>query len=222
MTERADATGWRGRSLAGVVAPVADPQTYRNVLYLFLAFPLGLGYYFLLVFGLVLGVALAVVVVGLLVLLGVVVGSRFLASFERSLANRLLGTEIADPDDVDRDASGVVETAKAYLRAGSTWGGLGFVALKFPVGVLSFVLLVSLLGTAIELLLLPVYPGGAFNVEVAGWVVARSFETTTERLLAVPAGAVLGVVAVNVLNAFADANASIASSLLGSNADACE
>jgi hypothetical protein len=211
-TASSESDAW---SLAAVLAPVAAAQTYRNVLYLFLAFPLGLVYYVLLVFGFVLGVALAVFVVGLGVLLGVVVGSRFLASFERWLANRLLGTQIDAPDDVDGDADGLGATAKAYLGANSTWQGLGFVALKFPIGVVSFVLLVSLLGTAIEFLVLPLYPEGAFNVQISGWRVARSFDTPTQRYLAVPLGAVLGVVALHVLNAFADANASIATSLLG-------
>ncbi|MFC3477280.1 sensor domain-containing protein [Halobacterium litoreum] len=220
MREAVD-TGAGARSLADVVGIVADAQTYRNVLYLFLAFPLGIFYYVVLVLGFTLGVALSVILVGLVVLAGTVLGLRFVASFERGLSNRLLGTEIDAPDDVETDG-GLVETTKAYLSAGSTWRGLGFVALKFPLGVLSFVLLVSLLGVALELLVLPLFPGGVFNVEVSGWRVARSFETATQRLLAVPVGAVLGVVALHVLNAFARANAAIASSLLGPGGDADE
>lgn len=221
MSEPADAGTSRKYSLAAVLGPLAEAQTYRNLLYLFLAFPLGLFYYLLLVLGFTLGVALSVLLVGLVILAGTVIGLRFVASFERGLANSLLDADIASPDDVD-DADGLVATLRAYLGAASTWRGLGFVVLKFPLGVLSFVLLVSLLGTAIDLVLLPVYPGGAFNVEVAGWKVAESFETTTSRLAAVPAGAVLGVVAVHVLNAFARANASIATSLLGSKDDSSE
>lgn len=211
-----------GRGLADVVGVVADAQTYRNLLYIFLAFPLGLLYYAVLVVGFTLGIGLSMLLVGLVILVVTVIGLRYAASFERRLANSLLATEIATPDDVDRSSDGPVGTVKAYLRASSTWRGLGFVVLKFPIGILSFILLVGLLGTAIELLLLPLYPGGAFNVQVAGWRVARSFETSTHRLIAVPVGAVLGIVAVHVLNAFAGANASIASSLLGSNADTDE
>lgn len=206
-------------SLADVVGVVADAQTYRNLLYVFLAFPLGLLYYAVLVVGFTLGVALSILLVGLVILLVTVIGLRYVASFERRLANALLATEIATPAGVDRSTDGPVGTVKAYLRASSTWRGLGFVVLKFPIGILSFILLVGLLGTAIELLLLPLYPSGAFNVQVAGWRVARSFETTAHRLVAVPVGAVLGIVAVHVLNAFAQANAAIASSLLGPNTD---
>jgi hypothetical protein len=204
-----------GLSISSLVGSLADGQSYRNLLYLLLAFPLGLVYYVALVVGFSLGIGLSVLVVGLGILAGTVIALRLVASFERRLANWLLGTSIASPDDVDPDGRGVLERGKAYLRAESTWRGLGFVALKFPVGILSFVLLLTFLGTAVELLLLPVAPGGVFEVEVAGWEVARNFETTAQRLVAVPVGAALAAVAVHVLNVFAGANARIAESLLG-------
>jgi hypothetical protein len=76
--------------------------------------------------------------------------------------------------------------------------------------------------TAIELLLLPLFPGGVFKTQVVGWRFAQSFETATHRMIAVPVGTVLFVVALHVLNAFARANASIASSLLGPSSDTVE
>jgi len=214
MSQSPNTGGSSRNSISGIVGVVADAQTYRNVLYLLLAFPLGLAYYVVLTLGFTLGLALSVLVVGLGILLGTVIGLRFLASFERKLANRLLGTEISDPDDVEK-GEGIVTTAKAYIEAPSTWRGLGFVALKFWIGILSFILLVAFLGTAIELLLLPLFPEGVFHVQVNEWEVAKSFETTTQRAVAVPIGIVLGFVALHLLNAFARANASIASSLLG-------
>jgi hypothetical protein len=88
--------------------------------------------------------------------------------------------------------------------------------LKFPTGILSFVLLITFLGTAVELLLLPLFPEGVFNIQVAGWSVAQNVRTTIGQTVAVPTGAVLALFAVHLLNAFATALASIASSLLGS------
>ncbi|MEF8783848.1 MAG: sensor domain-containing protein [Haloarculaceae archaeon] len=204
-----------GSSLTDIVGIIAEPQTYKNLLYLLLAFPLGMVYYVILMVGFTLGIGLSVLVVGLGVLLVTVIGLRFIAAFERTLANALLDTAIPAPDDVSKAADGFTGTAKAYLRAPSTWRGLGFVALKFWVGILSFVLLVTFLGTAVELLLLPLFPGGVFEVQVAGWEVAQSVETTTQRAIAVPVGGALAIVALHILNAFAGANASIALSLLG-------
>jgi hypothetical protein len=174
-------------------------------------------YYVVLVVGFALGLGLSVLVVGLGILLGTAILLRFIADFERRLANALLGTEIRQPDDVEATDRGIVGTARAYLQASSTWRGLGFVVLKFLIGILSFVLLLTFVGAAVELLLLPLFPGGVFNVTVAGREVAQSFETTTQRAAAVPVGAVLGLLGLHVLNAFAGANASIAASLLGAN-----
>jgi hypothetical protein len=213
MSQSANATS--SSDVSAVFGVVTDGQTYRNLLYLVLAFPLGVAYYVVLTVGFALGLGLSVLLIGLGVLFVTVVGVRGIASFERGLANRLLRTEIPAPDDVKRDGDGPLAYARAYLRAGSTWRGLGFVFLKFWIGILSFVLLVSFLGTAVELLLLPVVPDGALNVQVFGWEVPDTFGTPTRRAIAVPIGAALAVAALHVLNAFAEANASIASSLLG-------
>ncbi|MFT4922816.1 MAG: hypothetical protein ACI8XM_002035 [Haloarculaceae archaeon] len=201
--------------VADLVGVVADGQTYKNLLYLFLAFPLGLLYYVVLMIGFSLGVGLSILVVGLGILFVTVVGLRWIASFERRLANALLGTDIATPDDVERADEGLVEAAKSYLGAPSTWRGLGFVVLKFWIGILSFVLLVTFLGTAVELLLLPLFPDGVLNIQVMGWEIAPTVQSVTHQAVAVPAGAVLGLFALHILNAFAGANASIATALLG-------
>ena len=202
-----------GYSLTDIVGVVAEAQTYRNLLYLLLAFPLGMAYFIFLTVGISLGVGLAVLGVGLAILFGTLLGVRVLGSFERSLANRLLGTDLDSPDDVE-SADGVVGTVQAYLQASSTWRALGFVFLKFWLGILSFVLLLTFLGAAVEFLLLPVFPDGAINLQIGDWEPAKSLTTTAEQALAVPAGAVLGIIALHLLNAVARVNASIAEALL--------
>ncbi|MXR51569.1 histidine kinase [Halovenus sp. WSH3] len=212
------ATNSGGRSISG--RSVTDGQTYRNLLYLFLSFPLGLAYFVAVVTGVALGLGLSVLVVGIGILFGTLLAVQAIAGFERRLANSLLGTDIAAPDDIDRGGSGAVGTAMAYVRAASTWRSLGFVLLKFWLGIGAFVLLVALFGTAVELLLLPVYPDGALNVQVFGWEAADTFRTETQRLLAVPVGSVLAIVALPVLNSFARVNAIVAEALLGPDGSA--
>jgi hypothetical protein len=214
MSKSSTAHSRFGSTLHGIVGVVAEVQTYKNLLYLLLALPLGMTYFVLLTVGFSLGLALSVLVVGLGILLGTVISIRFVASFERWLANALLGTAIAAPSDVAQ-SEGLVDTAKSHLQASSTWKGLGFAFLKFWVGIASFVLLVVFLGVAVELLFLPLFPGGILNITVNNTEIASYFHTTTQRAIAVPAGAVLFVIALNVLNAFARVNAYIAKSLLG-------
>ncbi|WP_323170995.1 sensor domain-containing protein [Natrialba sp. PRR66] len=83
---------------ADVEAVAAERQTYRNLCYLLLAIPIGIVYQFGLTLGF-LGAIFAVVLVGIPILLCTIVGARYLAAFERRLANRLLTTDIRRPAD---------------------------------------------------------------------------------------------------------------------------
>jgi hypothetical protein len=82
---------WAG-SLFGVIARL---QTWKNMAYLALAFPLGLFYFVFLVVGLALGVGLVIIWVGLPILAVVVLAWWAFASFERLQAEHLLGVRTA-------------------------------------------------------------------------------------------------------------------------------
>jgi hypothetical protein len=207
-----------GPSTLGRLGSVTDAQSYKNILYLLTAFPLGLVYFTLTIVGISLGAGLAVLGVGLVILFATVVGVRAMAAVERTLANALLGTDLHAPDDIETGA-GLLESAKGYLLAESTLRAFGFVFAKFALGILSFVALVTFLGTALELLLLPVAPDGALNVQVFGIHPADLFQTSTQRLAGAVLGACLLVVSVPVLNAVARANATVAEALLGGDSD---
>lgn len=202
-----------GRPLADWFGSVTDVQSYKNMLYLLTVFPLGLVYFVLAVVGVSLGAGLVLLGVGLVILFATVVGVRAMAVFERGLANALLGTDLHAPDDVEA-GGGILDTATGYLFAGSTLRAFGFVFAKFALGIASFVALVTFLGTALELLLLPLAPDGALGVQVFGTRPSALFQTSTQRLLAVPVGVAVFVVAVPVLNAVARANATVAEALL--------
>jgi hypothetical protein len=205
-----DSTSSVPRSLGDVLGVVTAKQTYANLLYLLLAFPLGLFYHVLIVLGLVSGIILGVVLVGIGILFVTLLGARAAAGFERGLANRLLGTEIPDPDDLHTDGAGAIETVKLYLTAASTWRSVGFLVVKFWVGVIAFVLLTSTLGIAVELLTAPL---GVDVVEIT----VNSEEVNADTIPAVaamPLGAVLAVGSLHVSNAFAYVNAQIAEGLL--------
>jgi hypothetical protein len=77
-----------------LLAPFGRSLTYRRIAYLLLAFPLGLAYFILLVVALSVGAGLAVTLIGLPILALTLYAWRRVASFERWLIGRLLGTEI--------------------------------------------------------------------------------------------------------------------------------
>ncbi|WP_255194443.1 sensor domain-containing protein [Natronobeatus ordinarius] len=195
---------------------VVDRQTYKNLLYLLLAFPLGFAYAMMLGFGLAFGAILSLVVIGFAILIGTVVGSRLLARLERWLANALLGLELRAADDIRSPTSaGPWATIGRYLEAPSTWQGLGFLLLKFWVGFAALMVLL-LLGTSLSLLTAPFrYPHEVEFVTVNDEPIVWTIETLPEALLAAPIGALLGLAFLHVSNAFASVAGWMAVAMLG-------
>ncbi|WP_327050877.1 sensor domain-containing protein [Halomicrococcus gelatinilyticus] len=137
-------------------------QTYRNLLYLALAFPLGLLYFVLLSVGLSLGVGLAITVVGVPLFLAVLALATGLAAVERELTALLLGVDIESdgspvlgPTDADSTLDSLVERAKRLVTDLGTWKAVVYLGSKLFLGVASFVLIMTLLTTATSMLVVP-------------------------------------------------------------------
>ena len=77
-----------------------------------------------------------------------------------------------------------------------------------------FVLVVSLLGTALELLLTPVAPG-LLEIQVGGIEIESLVETPTEMVIGVLVGIVMTIASLHVLNGLASVTERVAVSLLG-------
>ena len=73
---------------------ITKEETYLNLIYLLLAFPLGVVYFTFLVTGLSLGLGTVIIWIGIPILLAVFAASWGLAAFERMLAMLLLREEI--------------------------------------------------------------------------------------------------------------------------------
>lgn len=197
-----------------VLGPVLEAQTYRNALYVLLAFPLALVYWPVLLFGFTFGFLLLIVGIGFLILLGVVVGGRVAARFERWLANALLDLEIRPPDDRP-PAEGFWSTIRSYVDAPSTWRSLGFLFLKFWLGLVPILVLFALV-TVLELLTAPLrYPLEIEFVTVNDEPIVWVIETLPEATLALSIGLLLGVALVHVTNGVAYVSGRIAHALLG-------
>ena len=181
------------------VGVVARKRTYANLLYLLLAFPLGLLYGWLLSFGFLVGTLTAVFGIGVLILAATIGGTRLIARFERWLANVSWGTGLRAPGD-RRPADGIRDTVRSYVDAPSTWRALSFAFLKFSVGIVG-VFLIFLLVSAFQFVTAPFrYPFvvdfGEVNGEPVGWHVA----TQTEALALVPVGLLFGLALLHVTN----------------------
>lgn len=149
-----------------------DPQTYLNLLYLALAFPLGLLYFVFAVVGVSIGVALTVVIVGVPILLVVVAVALGIAGFERWQASLLLGVTFddeaatadesnddgatADESD-DGDTPAAVRRALGVLADPGTWLAVVYLPVKFAVGTVALVFMTAVLSTAVSMLFVPLY-----------------------------------------------------------------
>ncbi|MDZ5811133.1 sensor domain-containing protein [Halorubrum sp. AD140] len=205
----------RSPSTLPVVGVLVDGRTYRHLLYLLLAIPLGFLYSALFSFGFLFGLLLSVVLVGFVVLVATLLGARIAAGFERWLANRLLGTDLERYDDVADDAGGAVGGVRKYVDAASTWRGVGFLLLKYFVTVVAFVP-VAALATGLPLVLAPLrYPYVATFGESNGEPVTWAIDTLPEALLAVAVGIGGVLVALHVTNLVAYVCRQMATALLG-------
>jgi hypothetical protein len=202
-------------TLRDFVGVVTDRQTYRNLLYLVLAFPLGVLYSMLLTIGFGFGAVLSLVGIGIAILLGTVVAVRGIAVFERSLAEELLGLDLGAPEEVS-PTDGLLSRLRAALEAASTWRALGFLLLKLWIGILGIVLL-ALLATTISLVTVPLrYPHETELIEVNSQPITWTIDTVPEAGLAVVVGALLSIAVLHLTNAFAYVVRQSARALLGS------
>jgi two-component system phosphate regulon sensor histidine kinase PhoR len=123
---------------------VQHKQTYTNMLYLLLAFPLGLVYFILIVLGISLGIGLLVLIIGFpLILLFLIIWWQ-LAVFERSMTIAWLHVPIPPMSVAPYAGRTWVENVLARLSDAMTWKSLAYLLLKFPFGLLSFCLIVTM------------------------------------------------------------------------------
>lgn len=196
-------------TVTAFVGVPARTQTYRNLLYLALAFPLGVAYFVFLVTGFSLGVSLAITLLGVPVLLATLGAAHLLTNVEAELANRLLGTDVST---ASLDTSGgVVSTAKRLVTAPRTWLGVVYLFVKFAFGIVAFAALSTLLSVSVSLLAAPLTYSSTFRVGVHtgpasfGPLGSTNFavDTFPEAVGAAAVGLVVGIVSLHVLNALA-------------------
>jgi hypothetical protein len=229
------------RSLRTVFGVPFRLQTYRNLVYLVLALPLGLAYFVFLSVGLSLGVGLAIALVGIPILLAVLAVSTGLARFERKLAALLLGIEVESPESPITESGPMLERAKRLVTDLGTCKALVYLGSKLVIGVVTLVVAATLLVTAVSLLAVPlvyhqpgVYVGIVTDAPVrfhpALYVAWRNLlvgvETVIEvgswKIRTLPAalgvagvGVLLGVVSLHLLNGLARLSAWYTEAMLG-------
>jgi hypothetical protein len=192
---------------------IIRPQSYLNLAYLFLAFPLGLVYFIFFVTGLALGFPLIIVWVGLIILAVVFAAAWGLTLFERQMAIWLLRVNIGETGDPVDPNDDIWQRFKKYIANPVTWKGLLFLLLKFPLGVFSFTLGTTLVATSLALIFAPIALIFFPNAEV------HFFNLAVHPAVAAAFGFVIGVllvpISLHIMNGVAYVYGQIARLLLG-------
>jgi len=154
---------------------VRKNQTASNILYLFLSFPLGVFYFIFLITGLSVGLSTLIVWVGIPILMLVLIGIWGMASLERELAIRLLHVEMPSTANMRVSHTSWRSWFRARLSDPLTWKSLIYLLIKFPLGIFSFCLALTLVVTSIALILEPI--AYLINVNINGLLMAQGVES---------------------------------------------
>jgi len=187
-----------GSALGWFFGVVARPRTWLNVVFQWLAFPLGLFYFVFLAVGLSVGLGLVIVWVGIPILL-VVAGAWWLfGAFERVQARYLLGADVPMPPRAWESANGVWGKLKAHFGSGATWKDLIYLFAKLAFGIVSTTLLMTVAGALFWCLALPV--AALWHIDIVTTSTGSWHPPLWLGLLGIPAGLLVFFVGLHLLN----------------------
>lgn len=189
-------------------------RSFTNLVYLLLSFPLGLAYFVFLITALSLGIGLSITIVGLPLLGLTFLASWGLTALERRMAISLLGAEVPPMGPLGSGGQGFWADVRQLFSNPVTWTGMLYLlAVKFPLGVVTFVAVTFLVTLSLSFLLMPfVYPLSFLEVDglMLWWV-----DTPGEAALCFLVGLVLTFLSLHLLNGIAWIWRQIAVALLG-------
>ncbi len=187
-------------------------QTYKNIAYLLLSFPLGIFYFVLLIVGISLGLALSMTWIGIPVLVGVLAACYGLGNFERTLASNILGIEIKYTKLQKTES--FWKNLKNLITNPITWKSIFYLFLKFPLGIFSFVVSVSLIALFVSLISTPVVYGLNFCQQCIGFG-AINVDTMPKAIFAMVIGIILMFISLHIINGLTWLYTQLAKIMLG-------
>jgi hypothetical protein len=199
---------------------VARGQTWLNLLYLLLAFPLGIFYFVFLVTGVSLGIGLAIIWVGVILLAGMFGAWYGLAAFERWMTMGMLRVNIPPMSRQDISGKTLWQQFTAAVGNPVTWKGLLYLLAKFPLGIFSFVMVTTLASVSLAFIAAPFYyqyfpPTVDLTFSGAPWANTWIVDSLSGAIVLCLLGILLGFVSLHIFNGLAWVSAQFARVMLG-------
>jgi Putative sensor len=193
-----------------VVGVVTRPQSYRNIAYLLLGLPLGTAWFTVLVSGLSVAAGMvAVALIGIPMLLGMWYVVRWSANVERRTANQLLGHRLAVAPMRSPQGGNVWTRLRSMTSDRDRWRELGYLMLRFPIGVATFTAAITALTTPFLVAYAPFAARYGSDHPFGHWSQSSRMEDIASSSpwswALVPFGAVLLIASFHLLNAIAKA-----------------
>ena len=216
------------RSLLGqIFLPAVHPRTFWRALHLGLMFPLGVAYFAVLVMAFAIGGVLIWTLVGPVVLLITLYLTRWAGDAEAWVVRRVSSIPLRRPPTAIERGQSFREQVKTRLIDPTSWTGLAYLFIQFPVGIVSFVLLVAGGAATGASVGAPFYVAFAdrfvdepepLPIDLLFW--STQDATVSEALVLIPLGLLAYLVTVHIVTAGSALHASWARLMLGSRAEA--
>lgn len=210
-----------GSSLARLLfRPLIDPWSYLRTVHLLFLFPLGLAYFVVIVVGLATGIGLLITLAGPPLLLATLYVTRWLGDAEAWIVRHLHRMELRRPPTTIERGS-YRNQVRARLVDPTSWTGIVYLVLQFPLGILTFSMLVVSTTFGVALVAIPFLGDNhpLINVgddEVRFVVVDGA--SMAQRWIAFVAGLALLFAQVHLTNLISALHAGWAALMLGSRA----
>jgi hypothetical protein len=193
---------------------IAKPQTWRNVGYLLLAFPLGIFYFVFLVTGLSLGFGLLITLLGVPILVGVLAAAYGMGEFERTTTNLLLDQDTPPAHRLEVPG-GLWPKVKALVGSSETWKRVLYLFVVFPFGIFSFVL-VTVTASIFALIITPFVYERSWWMDGFDWLDnIWKIDTLNEAIIVAVVAVLVGFLLLHVINGVARVWGEFAKAMLG-------
>ena len=206
-----------GSPLGKVFGPVVAPRTYLRAVHLLAMFPLGIAYFVGLVVGLTVGGVMIWTIVGPVLLIVTLFLSRWAGDAEAWVVRKVAQIELRRPPTAIEAGQSARSQIWTRLIDPTTWTGILYLFVQFPIGV----------GAFVGLVLASVITGAVISAPA---VIALSsaqldfgpdgpqFDTVREGLMLVPVGLLMFLATVHLVNIASALHGSWARLMLGTRA----
>jgi hypothetical protein len=184
-----------------IFGPVLERRTYWHLVHALLSFPLGLLYFVTLIVGLSIGAGLAVLVVGFVILAITLSVAGLFGRFEREISKALLGATF-------EPRAARAPGWRALLQDRRAWTTVLYLMLRFPLGIVGFV--VSLL----FLVSIPLMAAPALYTMISFSIDSAAINSSQDALLVSLFGCVLFLLCAHAANGVAAISRRLAVAML--------